>query len=84
MRYCYQITVTHKGLNRYRFLRGDDSAVLKYRAQILSDEWEQAWQRRCEVAGKRKTVADRRAAAQAGIEEAEERTVEAQQCINDC
>jgi len=84
MRYQYQITVTHDGLNRHRILRGDDTAVLKYRAQLLSAEWHQTWQRRCEVLGKRKAIADRRAATQAGLEEADERTTEAQQLISDC
>lgn len=84
MRYQYQITVTHNGLNRHRVLRGDDTAVLKYRAQLLSAEWDEAWQRRREVLGKRKAIADRRAAAQAGLEEADERTAEAQQLISDC
>lgn len=84
MRYYYQITVTHKGLNRQRVLRGDSKAELEYRAQLLHADWEDTWKKRCEVAAKRKAVADRRAAVEAGMEEAEERTSDAQQALADC
>lgn len=84
MRQYYQITVTHKGLNRQRVLRGDNKSALEYRAQLLSAEWEETWTRRCEIAAKRKAVADRRAAIEAGMEEADERTSEAQQALAAC
>ncbi|MDF9826585.1 putative tellurite resistance protein B-like protein [Ereboglobus sp. PH5-10] len=84
MRYYYRITVIHKGLNRQRVLKGNSKTELEYRAQLLLADWEETWKKRCEVAAKRKAIADRRAAIEAGIEDAEERTTEAQQALANC
>lgn len=84
MRYRYEITVSHKGLGRYRVLRGDDASLLESRAAGLGKEWESLYQRRLEADAKRQAIADRRAAHEAGLEEAEERTREAQAALQAC
>ncbi len=78
MRYRYEITVSHKGLGRFRTLRGDDASLLESRAAALGREWETLHGRRLETEAKRQAGAARRAANEAGLEEAEERTREAQ------
>ncbi len=40
MRYRYEITVPHKGIGRYRVLRGDDAALLRARAAAIGADWE--------------------------------------------
>lgn len=84
MRYRYEITVSHKGLGRHRVLRGDDASLLESRAAVLGREWESLYQRRLDADAKRQAVADRRAAHEAGLGEAEERTREAQEALQAC
>lgn len=84
MRYRYEITVSHNGLGRHRVLRGDDAGLLQARASGLSAEWDSLYRRRMEADAKRQAAANRRAAQDAGMEEAEERTREALEALEAC
>jgi len=81
MRYRYEITLSHKGLGRYRVLRGDDADLLNSRGAAIGAEWEALYRRRQDLDAKRQSIADRKASQEAGIEEAEERTREAQAAL---
>ncbi len=84
MRYRYEITLSHKGLGRYRVLRGDDADLLNARGAAIGAEWEALYRRRLELDAKRQSIADRKAAQEAGLEDAEERTREAQAALLAC
>lgn len=84
MRYRYEITLAHKGLGRHRILRGDDADVLQSRGSAIGAEWEALYRRRLETDAKRRSIADRKATQEAGLEEAEERTREAQAALLAC
>lgn len=84
MRYRYEITLSHKGLGRYRILRGDDAELLKSRGAAIGAEWEALYRRRQELDAKRQSIAARKASQEAGLEEAEERTRDAQAALLAC
>ena len=84
MRYRYEIILEHKGLGRHRVLRGDDADLLRARGAAICAEWNSLYYRRQELDAKRQSIVDRRATQEAGLEEAEERTQEAQAALLAC
>ncbi|MDD4429611.1 MAG: hypothetical protein PHG64_14655, partial [Paludibacter sp.] len=63
----YTITVEHKGLEKYRVIRGTDPYEVQRRADSLLKQWDEEWKRKSTIVH--------------GNEEAEERTLDAQEEI---
>jgi restriction system protein len=65
----YTITVEHKGLEKYRVIRGTDPYEVQRRADSLAKQWNEEW--------------DRKSTKEQGSEEAEEKTLDAQEEIRE-
>jgi len=81
--YSYEMDVEHKGLNKFRRIRGADSVVVEQKARAQLAAWEDQWQRRSSAdktrSARRQAIEER----ERNKEEAADRTEDAQKAIED-
>ncbi len=70
----YYIEISHAGLNKYRMIRGSDASVVERKAEAQLAAWEEAWERK-------KARLDSMQRRFEGVEEANQRTREAQEAL---
>ena len=60
----YEITLRHRGLNKYRVIRGKDRYVVEEKARVQEAAWAEQWQKQLDIEAQRQS----RAAAAFGKE----------------
>ena len=70
----YSVEVKHNGLNEYKILSAPDLSMLQHKVNSQVDKWEEKWEKLTEKKEKELKLS-------ASIEEAQNRTTEAQQAL---
>ena len=70
----YSVEVKHNGLNEYKILSAPDLSMLQHKVNSQVDKWEEKWEKLTEKKEKAQKLS-------ASIEEAQNRTTEAQQAL---
>jgi restriction system protein len=77
----WQIEIEHRGLNKYRVIKGEDKSVVEQKAAAQEAAWEEQWQRKLAVEARREEIAAARLAKEEKKQLALERTEEAERAI---
>jgi Restriction endonuclease len=77
-RYFYTYEIHHKGLNKYKVVKGETKKIAEQKANIQMAQWEEQWKRKLEADRKQKERENHIRSIEESIEEANKLTLEAE------
>ncbi|KKG62115.1 restriction endonuclease [Methanosarcina mazei] len=81
-RYLYTSEVYHKGLNKYKVVKGETKKIAEQKANAQMAQWEEQWKRKLEVDRKRNERENYARSIEESTEEANKLTLEAEEVQN--
>ena len=73
----FEVEIRHEGLNKYRHIRGSDRDIVRQKAQVQLNAWEEMWEKELQKRAAEKRRKNEVQRKQRRAEEAKERTHEA-------
>lgn len=77
-RYLYTYEIHHKGLNKYKVVKGETKKIAEQKAHTQMAQWEEQWKRKLEADRKQKERESLIHSIEESIEEANKLTLEAE------
>jgi restriction system protein len=81
-RYLYTYEIHHKGLNKYKVVKGETKKIAEQKAHAQMTQWEEQWKRKLEADRKQKERINHIRSVEESIEEANNLTLEAEKVQN--
>lgn len=79
----YEIEIRHRGLNKYRHIKGSDKYIVEQKAHMQQLAWDEMWEKKLLAEGKRVEKEEKNRSREENKELALSRTTEAQNEISE-
>lgn len=82
-KFMYEIEIRHRGLNKYRHIKGSDKYIVEQKAHMQQLAWDEMWEKKLLAEGKRVEKEEKNRSREENKELALSRTAEAQNEISE-
>ena len=82
-KFMYEIEIRHRGLNKYRHIKGSDKYIVEQKAHMQQLAWDEMWEKKLLAEGKRVEKEEKNRSREENKELALSRTAEAKNEISE-